>query len=68
MQQAYSQTIVSFLPYFWQGQSEIILKINKNNFFSRKGHCTICLQSGSNCLVTQVSDTYCQNEKSQNNI
>ena len=46
------------LPLLWQGQSEIILKIYKNNFFSRKGHCTNCLQSGSNCLVTQLSVNY----------
>lgn len=26
------------MPHLWQGQSEIILKIYKNNFFSRKGH------------------------------
>ena len=46
------------MPHLWQRQSEIILKIYKNNFFSRKGHSSNCLQSGSDCLVPQVSDIY----------
>ena len=50
-----TRTIDSFMPHLWRNNHN---PYYKNNFFSREGHCTNCLQSGSNCLVTQVSDTY----------
>ena len=35
------KSIDSFMQHLWQGQSEIMLKIFKNNFSPRKGHLTI---------------------------
>ena len=54
----HTRTIDSFIPHLWKRQSKTILKIYKTTFSPEKVILQTACTLGSDCIATQISDTY----------